>query len=164
MIGNMKLEIADILAENNYIFYIVSDSNGNFNTLEYVINNSGTINIKFSDYEFVCYTKNQTKTVVLDANPSFMGGDANAFAVWVNQRLVYLELAKENAVQGRVILKFTINADGSVSDVSVLSGVDPSLDQEAVRVVSSSPKWTPGILDGRPVKVTYTFPCVFQLR
>lgn len=160
-IGNMKLEIADRLAEYNNIFYIVSDSNDNLNILEYAIDKSGTISIKFSDYEFVC--QNQTKARVLDVNPSFMGGDANAFSVWVNQRLVYPELAKENGVQGRVLLKFTINTDGSVSDVIVLNGVDPALDQEAVRVVSSSPKWTPGILDGIPVRVTYTFPCVFQL-
>ena len=93
-----------------------------------------------------------------------MGGDANAFSKWVNERLVYPEIAKENGVSGRVTLQFTVNTDGSVSNIKVLRGVDPSLDKEAVRVVSMSPKWTPGKQRDRAVKVTYTFPVIFQLR
>lgn len=99
----------------------------------------------------------------VEDKPSFMGGDANAFSVWVNQHLEYPEIAKENGVQGRVTLQFTVEIDGSITNVSVLRGVDASLDNEAVRVVSSSPKWTPGKIDGSPVRVTYTFPVVFQL-
>lgn len=101
---------------------------------------------------------------LVEQKPSFNGGDANEFSKWVNQRLVYPELAKENGVQGRVMLQFTVNADGSVSNVKVLRGVDASLDKEAVRVVSSSPKWKPGKQRDRAVKVTYTFPVIFQLR
>ena len=92
-----------------------------------------------------------------------MGGDANAFSVWVNQHLEYPEIAKENGVQGRVTLQFTVETDGRVTNVKVLRGVDSSLDNEAVRVVSSSPKWTPGKQRDRAVRVTYTFPVVFQL-
>lgn len=101
---------------------------------------------------------------LVEEKPSFNGGDANEFAKWVNSRLVYPEIAKENGVQGRVTLQFTVNADGSVSNVKVLRGVDSSLDKEAVRVVSSSPKWKPGKQRDRAVKVTYTFPVIFQLR
>ncbi len=101
---------------------------------------------------------------LVEEKPSFMGGDANEFSKWVNQRLNYPEIAKENGVQGRVILQFTVGTDGSVSNVKVLRGVDASLDQEAVRVVSQSPKWTPGKQRDRAVKVTYTFPVIFQLR
>ena len=101
---------------------------------------------------------------LVEEKPKFQGGDANDFTRWVNSRLQYPEIAKENGVQGRVTLQFTVNADGSVANVKVLRGVDPSLDQEAVRVVSSSPKWTPGRQRDRAVKVTYTFPVVFQLR
>ena len=101
---------------------------------------------------------------LVEEKPKFQGGDANDFTRWVNSRLQYPEIAKENGVQGRVTLQFTVNADGSVSNVKVLRGVDPSLDQEAVRVVSSSPNWTPGRQRDRAVKVTYTFPVVFQLR
>ena len=100
---------------------------------------------------------------LVEEKPSFNGGDANEFSKWVNSRLVYPEIAKENGVQGRVTLQFTVNADGSVSNVKVLRGVDSSLDKEAVRVVSSSPKWKPGKQRDRAVKVTYTFPVIFQL-
>ena len=101
---------------------------------------------------------------LVEEKPSFNGGDANEFSKWVNSRLVYPEIAKENGVQGRVTLQFTVNADGSDSNVKVLRGVDSSLDKEAVRVVSSSPKWKPGKQRDRAVKVTYTFPVIFQLR
>ena len=81
---------------------------------------------------------------LVEEKPSFQGGDANQFSKWVNQRLVYPEIAKENGVQGRVTLQFTVEKDGSITKVKVLRGVDPSLDKEAVRVVSMSPKWKPG--------------------
>ena len=100
----------------------------------------------------------------VEEKPSFQGGDANQFSKWVNQRLVYPEIAKENGVQGRVTLQFTVEKDGSVTKVKVLRGVDPSLDKEAVRVVSMSPKWKPGKQRDRAVPVTYTFPVIFQLR
>ncbi len=101
---------------------------------------------------------------LVEEKPSFNGGDANEFSKWVNSKLEYPEIAKENGVQGRVTLQFTVNPDGSVSNVKVLRGVDPSLDKEAVRVVSMSPKWKPGKQRDRAVKVTYTFPVIFQLR
>jgi len=101
---------------------------------------------------------------LVEEKPSFNGGDANEFSKWVNGKLVYPEIAKENGVQGRVTLQFTVEKDGSVTNVKVLRGVDPSLDKEAVRVVQSSPKWKPGKQRDRAVKVTYTFPVIFQLR
>ena len=101
---------------------------------------------------------------LVETKPSFNGGDANEFSKWVNSKLVYPEIAKENGVQGRVTLQFTVEADGRVTNVKVLRGVDESLDKEAVRVVSSSPKWKPGKQRDRAVKVTYTFPVIFQLR
>ena len=101
---------------------------------------------------------------LVEEKPSFNGGDANMFSKWVNERLVYPEIAKENGVQGRVTLQFTVEKDGRVTKVKVLRGVDPSLDKEAVRVVSMSPKWKPGKQRDRAVPVTYTFPVIFQLR
>ena len=101
---------------------------------------------------------------LVEEKPSFQGGDANQFSKWVNQRLVYPEIAKEIGVQGRVTLQFTVEKDGTVTKVKVLRGVDPSLDKEAVRVVSMSPKWKPGKQRDRAVPVTYTFPVIFQLR
>ena len=101
---------------------------------------------------------------LVEEKPSFNGGDANEFSKWVNSKLVYPEIAKENGVQGPVTLQFTVEADGRVTNVKVVRGVDDSLDKEAVRVVSQSPKWKPGKQRDRAVKVTYTFPVIFQLR
>ena len=101
---------------------------------------------------------------LVEEKPSFNGGDANEFSKWVNSKLQYPEIAKKNGVQGRVTLQFTVNPDGSVSNLKVLRGVDSSLDKEAVRVVSMSPKWKPGKQRDRAVNVTYTFPVIFQLR
>ena len=123
--------------------------------------------------EIMDYVENVQEEVVeeeaipfqlVEEKPSFMGGDANQFSAWVNKRLVYPEIAKENGVQGRVTLQFTVEKYGSVTKVKVLRGVDPSLDKEAVRVVSMSPKWKPGKQRDRAVPVTYTFPVYFQLR
>lgn len=99
----------------------------------------------------------------LERVPTFQGGDSSTFALWVNSHLRYPEEAKENGVQGTVQLSFTIDVDGSVTDVKVIRGVDPVLDAEAVRVVSLSPKWTPAYQFGRYVRFTYTFPIIFRL-
>lgn len=101
---------------------------------------------------------------IVEEKPKFRGGEATEFTKWVYDNIVYPEIAKENGVQGRVMLQFTIETDGRVSKVTVLRGVDSSLDKEAVRVVSSSPKWTPGKQRNKPVRVRYTFPIIFQLR
>jgi len=101
---------------------------------------------------------------LMEQKPTFNGGDTNEFSKWVNSRLVYPERAKDEGIQGRVTLRFTVDADGEVRDVTVLRGVHEDLDSEALRVISASPKWEPGMLHGRAVPVTYVFPVVFQLR
>ena len=100
----------------------------------------------------------------VEQKPMFQGGEANGFSKWVNAHLVYPEIARENGIEGRVTLQFTIGKDGKVQDVKVLAAPDPSLAQEAVRVVSSSPKWEPGRQRDRAVKVSYTFPVIYRLR
>ena len=102
--------------------------------------------------------------VAVEEKPAFNGGDANEFSKWVNSRLVYPEAAKENGIEGRVTLQFTIDKEGRLGDVKVLSAPDETLAQEAVRVVSSSPKWKPGKQRDRAVKVSYTFPVIYRLR
>jgi TonB family protein len=101
---------------------------------------------------------------LVERRPSFNGGDANEFSKWVNSQLVYPEIAKKNGVQGRVTLQFTVDIDGRVTNVKVLNSVDEYLDKEAVRVVSSSPRWEPGYQRDRIVRVTYTFPVIFELK
>jgi len=101
---------------------------------------------------------------VVENKPTFNGGDANEFSKWVNSNLSYPQEAKDKKIQGRVTLQFTVDTDGSVKDVKVLRGVNSILDDEAVRVISNSPKWEPGTQGGTPVRVTYVFPVIFQLR
>jgi len=102
---------------------------------------------------------------LVSEKPTFNGGDAIEFSHWVNEHLKYPESAKKAGIQGRVVLSFTVDTDGYMKDIRVLRGVHPDLDAEALRVLSScSEQWTPGIQDGQPVKVTYTFPVIFQLK
>ena len=104
------------------------------------------------------------KYSLLEAKPRFQDGDAGqSFPLWVNQNLTYPKEAVKDSLQGRVTLQFTIEKDGSVTDVHVLRGCAPILDEEAIRVVSQSPKWTPGYINGEPVRVVFNFPVLFQL-
>lgn len=98
----------------------------------------------------------------VEQKPSFNGGDVNEFAKWVAQNIKYPEVAKENGVAGRVMVSFVVGSDGAVRNVKVLRGVDPSLDAEAVRVISNSPKWTPARHNGKVVAITYTIPVIFR--
>ena len=99
-----------------------------------------------------------------ETKPSFNGGDANKFSKWVNENLNYPENCRKEGISGRVTLTFTVTETGKVTDAKVLRGVHEDLDKEALRVVSSSPDWTPGMKDGKPVAVTYTFPVIFQTK
>ena len=101
---------------------------------------------------------------LLEDKPTFNGGDANEFSKWVNANLKYPEAAKASGAQGRVTLQFTVGKDGIVGNVKILRGASEELDAEALRVISNSPKWEPGRIDGKPVPVTFTFPVVFKLK
>ena len=98
----------------------------------------------------------------VEVTPTFNGGDANTFSRWVNQQLKYPESCKKEGISGRVTLSFTVSETGKVTDVKVLRGVHEDLDNEAIRVVSSSPDWTPGTAEGKAVAIKYTFPVLFQ--
>jgi protein TonB len=100
----------------------------------------------------------------VDEKPKFMGGDENEFTKWVLKNMTYPEEAMKNGIQGRVICSFVVDAKGNVTNVKILRGVDSSLDKEAIRAISKSPRWTPGEQRGKPVRVSYTFPVIFQLR
>lgn len=101
---------------------------------------------------------------IVEQKPTFMGGDANTFGRWIAQHLVYPEIAKEMGLSGRVMVQFTVRKDGSVGNIRLLQGVDPVLDEEAMRVVASSPRWEPGRQRDRAVNVTYRFPVIFRMR
>ncbi len=108
--------------------------------------------------------KEEPAFLVVEEPATFQGGDLGNFNIWVSQNIKYPQLAVENGISGKVYIQFAVNAKGSVVDAKVLRGVDPSLDQEAIRVVNSSPKWTPPKQGGRPVKQLFTLPVVFKLQ
>ena len=137
-----------------------------------IINTEDNKNIGVDIRDFVYGTGTYTEEIyddeinfmIVEEKPKFRGGDENNFSKWVGQNIVYPEVAKENGVQGKVTLSFVVGTDGRVTEVTVLRGIDPALDKEAVRIVSSSPLWTPGRQRDKPVKVRYNFPVIFQLR
>ncbi|MBE3086707.1 MAG: TonB family protein [Bacteroidetes bacterium] len=98
-----------------------------------------------------------------DVAPVFPGGET-AINKFINSKLAYPKAAKEKNISGKVILRFCINTDGSIDQVSVLKGVDPELNAEAVRVFKLLPSWKPGKLAGTPVKVWYSMPVIFTLK
>ena len=99
----------------------------------------------------------------VDEKPSFPGGES-AMKSYLNSTLKYPIYAQENGVQGRVIVQFIIEKDGSISDVEISRSVFSSLDREALRVVKAMPKWNPGKVNGIPVRVKNEVPVVFGLR
>lgn len=99
---------------------------------------------------------------IVENMPEFPGGDLE-LRKHIAQNVQYPEIAKENGIQGRVFVQFVVNQKGEVEQVKVVRGVDPALDKEAIRVISTLPKWKPGSQRGKPVKVSFTVPINFQL-
>lgn len=110
--------------------------------------------------------KNEEENKVFDVveeQPSFPGGQG-ALMSWLHDNIKYPVVAAENGIQGKVIVQFIVGKNGSISNVKVLRSVDPSLDKEAVRVVSNMPNWTPGKQNGASVNVRFTLPVTFRLQ
>ena len=100
---------------------------------------------------------------VVEQMPSFPGGQS-ALMSYLANNIKYPVVAQENGVQGRVVVSFVVERDGSITDVQVVRSVDPSLDREAQRVVRSMPKWIPGKQNGQAVRVKYNVPVSFRLQ
>ena len=100
---------------------------------------------------------------VVEQMPSFPGGP-QALMQWLSDNVRYPVVAQENGVQGRVVVSFVVERDGSITDVKVVRSVDPSLDKEAARVVKSMPRWIPGKQNGQAVRVKYNVPVAFRLQ
>jgi protein TonB len=100
--------------------------------------------------------------MVVEVMPQFPGSE-KALMEFIYQNVSYPEKAKEKSIQGRVIIRFAVMADGNVSNISVLKGVDPELDNEALRVIGLLPQWKPGLQGGKPVNVWYSVPVTFTL-
>jgi protein TonB len=104
-----------------------------------------------------------TPFVVVEEMPMFPGGDVELLK-YIMEHTQYPEVAKENNIQGRVIIRFCVTSKGGVSQVSVLKGVDPELDKEAIRVVNTLPPFKPGKQGGKPVPVWYMVPITYTLK
>ncbi len=100
---------------------------------------------------------------IVETMPSFRGGDLNKFRLWVQNKINYPQEAIDKKIEGRVFLTFIIEADGSVSSVTVVKGLDPLIDSVAVKAIQESPRWSPGRQRGQPVRVRYSFPLNFAI-
>jgi protein TonB len=99
---------------------------------------------------------------VVEIMPSFRGGDVNRFRDWVMKRTNFPQEAIDKKIKGKVVITFIVETDGTVSNVEVVQSVDPIIDNEAVKTIQASPKWTPGLQRGQPVRVRYLFPINFM--
>jgi protein TonB len=103
---------------------------------------------------------------VVEEKPKFQGKDADEFVKWIYSKLLnnYPQAAVENNIQGTVRVSFTVNTDGTLSDIKSLRKNDPILEDCVIELVKKSPKWTPGRQQNKPVKVTYNVPVIFKLQ
>ncbi len=108
--------------------------------------------------------EDDTPFLKVEQMPQFQGGDINTFRAWVQGRLRYPDIASENGISGRVTLAFVIEKDGSLTNIAVLQSPDRSLSEEAMRVLKTSPKWTPGKQRNMPARVRYNLPVTFTIQ
>ncbi|MDX2415314.1 MAG: energy transducer TonB [Bacteroidales bacterium] len=101
--------------------------------------------------------------VVVEDMPSFQGGDINSFKEWVQERVVYPKSLLRMKVEGKVFVMFIVEPDGTVSDVNIMRGLHPKLDEETIRVVKSSPPWKPGLQRGAAVRVRFSITTEYTL-
>lgn len=107
-------------------------------------------------------TEGTKSSQVVEEMPMFPGGE-KALVAYLKENLKYPTVPAENGIQGRVIVLFKVEADGSLTDVRIGGSVDPSIDREALRLVKAMPKWIPGKQDGKPVPVKFQLPITFSL-
>jgi periplasmic protein TonB len=101
--------------------------------------------------------------ILVEVKPTFRGGDIEKFREWVQKRVAYPQEAQDNGIHGKVYLTFVVERDGSVSNVNIVRSVDPLIDKEAQKAIEASPKWSPGLQRGRPVRVRFSIFLNFTL-
>jgi tonB family C-terminal domain len=120
-----------------------------------------TLNMQ-AESQLVTQDDKEKNTNIDDELPSFPGGDAK-LREWIKKNMKYPSYAKNNGIEGQVLVVFIVEKDGSISNAEVSWGVDPSLDQEALRIVNKMPKWKAGKQDGNTVRVKFHLPIKFML-
>ena len=107
-------------------------------------------------------TGSEEPLFIVEVMPTFKGGGLDEFRLWVGKRTNYPQAAIDNNIRGTVFLTFIVERDGSVSNVSIIKGVHPLLNAEAIKAISESPKWSPGLQRGQPVRVRFQIPLSFM--
>ena len=141
----------DVKLEDNFDFDLEADDNTEVDFSD----------VDFSDDDEV--VEEEEPLVYAEQMPEFIAGGEAGLRQYIAEHIEYPELAQENDIQGTVYIRFVVTKTGTIGDVQVVRGVDPLLDEEAVRVVKSLPKFKPGMQGGRPVPVWFSVPIVFQL-
>ena len=162
---------ADVVQQQRYVPPVVVDSIKPEDVTQLMTADDAQNEIKDQEVVEVVEVKEEVQEaepeeipfVVVEEMPMFPGGDAELLK-YIAEHTTYPDIAKENNIQGRVIIRFCVTAKGGVSQVSILKGVDPELDKEAIRVVNTLPAFKPGKQGGKPVPVWYMVPITFTLK
>ena len=163
---------ADVVQQQKYVPPVVVDSIKPEDNVQLMTADEAQTEVKNEEVvEVVAEVKEEVQEaepeevpfVVVEEMPMYPGGDAELLK-YIGANTNYPEVAKENNIQGRVIVRFCVTAKGGVSQVSILKGVDPELDAEAIRVVNTLPAFKPGKQGGKPVPVWYMVPITFTLK
>ena len=141
-----------------------NDANVEESTIQSTEDNNTAVEIKYVPVEVEEEEPEEQQIFqVVEEMPEFPGGMAECLK-FIGKNIKYPTIAQENGVQGRVIIQFVVNQDGSIVDPVVMRSVDPYLDKEALRVIKMMPKWKPGKQRGKAVRVKYTVPVTFKLQ
>jgi len=163
---------ADVVQQQKYVPPVVVDSIKPEDNVQFMTADEAQTEVKNTEVtevptevkeEVQEAEKEEVPFVVVEEMPMYPGGDVELLK-YIGEHTNYPEVAKENNIQGRVIVRFCVTAKGGVSQVSILKGVDPELDQEAIRVVNTLPAFKPGKQGGKPVPVWYMVPITFTLK
>jgi len=162
---------ADVVQQQKYVPPVVVDSIKPEDVQQIMTADDAQEQVKDQEVVEVAEVKEEVQEaepeevpfVVVEEMPMYPGGD-NELLKYIAEHTTYPDIAKENNIQGRVIVRFCVTAKGGVSQVSILKGVDPELDAEAIRVVKTLPAFKPGKQGGRPVPVWYMVPITFTLK
>jgi periplasmic protein TonB len=138
----------------------VQASNPDKNTEEVAVSSSASENELIGDPDG---TGGDEPFMLVEVTPTFRGGDLEKFREWVQKRVVYPQEAQDNRIHGKVYLTFVVERDGTVSNVNIVKSVDKLLDDAAKKAIESSPKWSPGLQRGRPVRVRFSIYLNFQI-
>jgi periplasmic protein TonB len=162
---------SDVVQQQRYVPPVVVDSIKPEDVQNIMTADDAQVEVKDQEVVEVVEVKEEVQEaepeeipfVVVEEMPMFPGGDAELLK-YIAEHTTYPDIAKENNIQGRVIVRFCVTAKGGVSQVSILKGVDPELDAEAIRVVNTLPAFKPGKQGGKPVPVWYMVPITFTLK